>query len=163
MYSAFETSRIWTTGIALFFINSCLIILLKLTCYKINFTSFYLSLTAGFLCSGDCFLPLTSVEQALVHILTTVGNTEDLACTLLPRLDKTNGTWADSLSRNQVSVYLMVLRGCTIIGKNIVRNTVFNTEDLGSVSRRTTVYMSFSIRMNLSAFRISWPIKTMTR
>ncbi|XP_054259529.1 uncharacterized protein LOC128984248 [Macrosteles quadrilineatus] len=55
----------------------------------------------GFLCSGDCYLPETTVEQALVHIVTTVGSPNDVSLTLLPFLEL-NPRWADCLDRKQV-------------------------------------------------------------
>lgn len=57
---------------------------------------------SGFLCSGDCYLPETTVEQSLVHILTTVGSTKDVSNTLLPFLEL-NPRWADCLDKNQVN------------------------------------------------------------
>lgn len=57
---------------------------------------------SGFLCSGDCYLPETTVEQSLVHILTTVGSTKDVSNTLIPFLEL-NPRWADCLDKNQVN------------------------------------------------------------
>lgn len=63
---------------------------------------------AGFLCSGDCYLPETPVEEALFHILTTVGSTVDMARTLLPFLE-INTKWADCLDKKQVK-YIVQLK-----------------------------------------------------
>lgn len=53
------------------------------------------------MCSGDCYLPETTVEQSLVHILMTVGSTKDVSNTLIPFLEM-NPKWADCLDKKQV-------------------------------------------------------------
>ena len=63
----------------------------------------------GFMCNGDCYLPLSSVEQALVHIIVSTGNVNDLKVTLLKVLENKDISWAHYLDRNQVRVIIRYL------------------------------------------------------
>ncbi|KAL1117775.1 hypothetical protein AAG570_004090 [Ranatra chinensis] len=57
---------------------------------------------AGFMCNGECYLPSTDVEQALVHIIVAIGNAAEVKATLLGALESRDTLWAAHLDRNQV-------------------------------------------------------------
>ncbi|XP_014261976.2 uncharacterized protein LOC106674049 isoform X1 [Cimex lectularius] len=56
----------------------------------------------GFMCNGDCYLPLSSVEQAVVHVVVSVGCEKDIRNTLIHLLERMDTSWADCLDKTQV-------------------------------------------------------------
>ncbi|KAK9506517.1 hypothetical protein O3M35_008440 [Rhynocoris fuscipes] len=56
----------------------------------------------GFMCNGDCYMPLNSVEQAIVNVVVTVGSEKDVKGTLIHILERREISWADCLDKTQV-------------------------------------------------------------
>ncbi|KAF6210222.1 hypothetical protein GE061_013325 [Apolygus lucorum] len=57
---------------------------------------------SGFMCNGDCYIPRSSVEQAIVHVMVSVGCEKDLRNTLIHILERRDISWAGCLDRRQV-------------------------------------------------------------